>query len=88
MSHAERYIGPRNKLAAARGARIRERVRNILAERARLCPLGRPMRAKEVRAILAAEGIRIALSTTAWHVARVRLESELEALEAEGGMAG
>ena len=78
----------RNRTAAERGARIRERVREILIERAYRCPLGRPLKAKEVQARLEADGVRLSLSATAWHIAAIRLEDEQHALEAEAGGAG
>ena len=78
----------RNKPAAARGARIRQRVRDILIERAHRCPLGRPLKGKEVRARLEAEGVRLSLSATAWHIAAVRREDERHALEAGGESGG
>lgn len=73
----------RNRIAAERGARNRQRVRDILTERAHRCPLGRPLKAKEVQARLEAEGVRLSLSATAWHIAAVRLEDEQHALETE-----
>jgi len=84
MNHAERYIGPRNKLAAARGARHRETIRLIMLAHAEAHPLGPSVTAAEVQRRLRGRGIYLAASTVAWHIGRIRLAAELDTLAAEG----
>ncbi len=79
---------PRNRPAAARGARHREAIRQILLQHVARTPLGRPLTAKQVQALLGRRGIRLGLSTVGWHIAHVRLEDELRSLEAEAGSIG
>ncbi len=76
---------PRNKRAYLAGIRHRTIIREMLILHAYRTPLGRPLSAKMVRAELAKRGIRLALSSVARHIAAVRLEDELYALEAEAG---
>lgn len=76
---------PRNRRAFAAGIRHRTLIREMLIQHAYRTPLGRPLSAKMVRAELAKRGIRLALSSVARHIAAVRLEDELHALEAEAG---
>ena len=75
---------PRNRKAAARGARIRETIRQLMLEHAERNPLARPLPGKTLQAMLADQGVRLALSTVLWHVSRVRLAADLDALEAGG----
>jgi hypothetical protein len=67
----------RNRVAYERGQAIRTAVREILLEHAREHPLGRPLTGKDVKQRLSSAGYRLALSTTLWHMDRVRLEAEL-----------
>ncbi len=74
---------PRNRIAAARGARTRELIRQILLEHSRAHPLGRQLTAKQIQWHLKGRGVYLAPSTVAWHVNRIRLAADLEALDAE-----
>ena len=74
---------PRNRKAAARGARIRETIRQLMLEHAERNPLARPLPGKTLQAMLADRGVYLALSTVLWHVSRVRLAADLDALDAE-----
>ncbi len=80
--------GPRNRRAAARGARHRELIRQILLQHVERTPLGRPLTAKQVQELLGRRGIALGLSTVGWHIAHVRLEDELRSLEVEAGSIG
>ena len=75
----------RNKFAAERGARIRELIRQLMLEHAEHNPLARPLPGKTLQAMLADQGVRLALSTVLWHVSRVRLAADLDAFDAEAG---
>ena len=75
--------GPRNRKAFAAGQRHREAIRQILLEHSRAHPLGRALTGKEIAARLRAHGISLAPSTVAWHVNRIRLTADIEALDAE-----
>lgn len=77
---------PRNRRAYLAGIRHRVLIRELLIQHAYRTPLGRPLSAKQIRAELARRGIRLALSSVARHIAAVRLEDELHALEAEAGL--
>ncbi len=74
---------PRNRRAAARGARTRELIRQLMLEHAARNPLSRPLTGKELQAMLAHRGIRLGLSAILWHVQHVRLQADLEALDVE-----
>ena len=74
---------PRNRIASARGARTRELIRQILLEHSRAHPLGRQLTAKQIQWHLKGRGVYLAPSTVAWHVNRIRLAADLEALDAE-----
>ena len=73
----------RNKFAAARGARTRELIRKLLLEHSLAHPLGRPLTAKQIQWHLKGRGVYLAPSTVAWHVNRIRLTADIEALDAE-----
>ena len=75
--------GPRNRKAFAAGQRHRELIRQILIQHAERSPLGRALTGKEIAARLRAHGISLAPSTVAWHVNRIRLTADIEALDAE-----
>ena len=79
---------PRNRIAAARGARTRELIRQIMLEHSLAHPLGRPLTGKELQGLLAHRGIHLALSTVCWHVNRIRLAADIEALDGELGCKG
>lgn len=81
-------MAARNKAAAARGARTRELIRQLLLEHSRAHPLGRALTGKEIAARLRAHGISLAPSTVAWHVQQIRLAADLAALEGELGCKG
>lgn len=81
-------MAARNKRAAARGARHRETIKQLLLEHASRNPLSRPLTGKEMQTMLAQRGIRLALSTVAWHVAHIRLQADIEALDVELGCKG
>lgn len=76
-------MAARNKAAAARGARTRELIRQLLLEHSRAHPLGRQLTAKQIQWHLKGRGVYLAPSTVAWHVNRIRLAADLEALDAE-----
>ena len=75
--------GPRNRIAAARGARTRELIRQIMLEHSLAHPLGRQLTAKQIQWHLKGRGVYLAPSTVAWHVNRIRLAADIEALDAE-----
>ena len=75
---------PRNRIAAARGARTRELIRQILLEHSRAHPLGRQLTAKQIQWHLKGRGVYLAPSTVAWHVQQIRLAADIAALDAEG----
>ena len=77
-------MAARNKRAAARGARTRELIRQLLLEHSLAHPLGRPLTGKQLQGMLAHRGIHLGLSTVLWHVNRIRLTADIEALDAEG----
>ncbi len=79
-SHSE---GPRNRPAAARGARTRELIRQAMLAHATERPLGRPLTGKQLQIALRARGIYLALSTILWHVSHIRLQADIAALDAE-----
>ena len=81
-------MAARNKRAAARGARIRELIRQLMLEHATRNPLSRPLSGKELQGMLAHRGIHLALSTVLWHVGHVRLQADIERLDAELGCKG
>ena len=74
---------PRNRTAAARGARTRELIRQAMLAHAVEHPLGRPLTGKQLQIALRARGIYLALSTILWHVQRIRLQADIEALDVE-----
>ena len=76
-------MAARNKAAAARGARTREAIRQIMIQHATRNPIARPLTAKEIQWHLKGRGVYLALSTVAWHVQQIRLAADLEALDAE-----
>ncbi len=71
---------PRNRRAAARGARTREIIRQMLLDHADRCPLGRPLTGKAVREMLRQHGVYLEKSSVARYLAGIRLEAELAAL--------
>ncbi len=75
--------GPRNRKAFAAGQRHRELIRQILIQHAERSPLGRPLTAKQIQWHLKGLGVYLAPSTIAWHVNRIRLAADIEALDAE-----
>ena len=79
-SHSE---GPRNRPAAARGARTREMLRQLMLEHAERCPLSRPLTGKELQRLLKDKGVHLGLSAVLWHVQRIRLQADIAALDAE-----
>ena len=79
-SHSE---GPRNRPAAARGARTRELIRQAMLEHAERCPLSRPLTGKELQRLLKDKGVHLGLSAVLWHVQRIRLQADIAALDAE-----
>jgi hypothetical protein len=81
-------VTARNRIAAARGARTRELIRQILIQHAERSPLGRPLTAKQIQWHLKGLGVYLAPSTIAWHVNRIRLAADIEALDAELGCKG
>ena len=74
---------PRNLRAVARGARTRELIRQLLLEHAERCPLARQPTIKAIRELLRQRGINLQKSAVAWHMAHVRLQADLEALDVE-----
>ena len=78
-------VTARNRVAAARGARTRELIRKLLLEHSLAHPLGRPLTAKQIQWHLKGRGVYLAPSTVAWHVNRIRLAADIEALDAELG---
>ena len=75
--------GPRNRKAYERGQRARARVRELMSAHAARYPFS-PLPGWKLREILRHEGIELALSTVLWHVAQIRLESEMAALTVDG----
>ncbi len=71
---------PRNRRAAARGARTRELIRQMLLEHAARCPLARPLTGKLVQEQLRQRGIHLRKSSVARYLSGIRLEAELAAL--------
>lgn len=76
-------IKPRNRRAAARGARTREMLRQLMLEHAAEHPLTKPLTGKQLQIALRARGIYLALSTVLWHVSHIRLQADIEALDVE-----
>ena len=74
---------PRNRRAAARGARTRELIRQALLAHATERPLSRPMTGKELQRVLKDRGVTLGLSAVLWHVQRIRLQADIEALDVE-----
>ncbi len=74
---------PRNRPAAARGARTREMLRQLMLEHAERCPLSRPLTGKELQRLLKDKGVHLGLSAVLWHVQRIRLQADIEALDVE-----
>ena len=81
-------MAARNKAAAARGARTRELIRQLLLDHATRNPIARPLTGKELQGMLAHRGIHLGLSTVLWHVSRIRLTADIEALDVELGCKG
>ena len=81
-------MAARNRIAAARGARTRATIRQIMVDHASRTPLARPLTGKELQGMLAHRGIHLGLSTVLWHVNRIRLAADLEALDDELGCKG
>ena len=79
----EATMAARNKAAAARGARTRELIRQLLLDHATRNPIARPLTGKELQGMLAHRGIHLGLSTVLWHVNRIRLTADIEALDEE-----
>ena len=78
-------VTARNRVAAARGARTRELIRQLMLEHATRNPIARPLTAKEIQWHLKGLGVYLAPSTVAWHVNWIRLTADIEALDAEAG---
>ena len=76
-------IKPRNRRAAARGARTREMLRQAMLAHATEHPLSRPMTGKELQRMLKEKGVYLGLSAVLWHVQRIRLQADIEALDVE-----
>ena len=76
-------IKPRNRRAAARGARTREMLRQLMLEHAAEHPLTKPLTGKELQRHLKDRGITLGLSAVLWHVQRIRLQADIEALDVE-----
>lgn len=74
---------PRNRTAAARGARTRELIRKVMLAHATERPLSRPMTGKELQRVLKDRGITLGLSAVLWHVQRIRLQADIERLDVE-----
>jgi len=74
---------PRNRRAAARGARHRETIKQLMLTHTRECPLSKQLTGKDLQVSLRRRGINLALSTILWHVNRIRLEADIAALDAE-----
>ena len=74
---------PRNRRAVARGARTRETVKQLMLQHAERCPLARPLTIKAIQELLRQRGINLQKSAVAWHMAHVRLQADLEALDVE-----
>ena len=70
---------PRNRLAWAAGQRNREIIKTIMLERAERYPLARPYTAEQMRDLLRSRGVYLAVSTTRWHIERIRDAADLEA---------
>lgn len=81
-------VTARNRVAAARGARTRELIRQLLLDHATRNPIARPLTGKELQGMLAHRGIHLGLSTVLWHVNRIRLAADLERLDDELGCKG
>ena len=79
-SHSDR---PRNRRAVARGARTRETIRQLMLEHAERCPLSRPLTIKAIQELLRQRGIHLQKSAVAWHMAHIRLQADIEALDVE-----
>ena len=78
-----RSEGPRNRPAAARGARTRELIRQQMLAHATEHPLTKPLTGKQLQIALRARGIYLALSTVLWHVSHIRLQADIERLDVE-----
>lgn len=74
---------PRNRRAFERGQRRRALIRSIMLDHAREYPLAKPLTGEQIRARLRTRGQYLEVSSILWHVARIRLEADLAALEAE-----
>ena len=81
-------MSARNRLAAARGARTRELIRQLLLDHATRNPIARPLTGKQLQWHLKGRGVYLAPSTVAWHVQQIRLAADIEALDAELGCKG
>ena len=77
--------GPRNRKAFAAGQRARATIRRLMLDHATRNPIARPLTGKELQGMLARRGIHLGLSTVLWHVNRIRLTADIEALDAEAG---
>ncbi|MDA8350926.1 MAG: hypothetical protein M0038_19405 [Pseudomonadota bacterium] len=81
-------MAARNKAAAARGARTREAIRQIMIQHATRNPIARPLTGKELQWHLKGLGVYLAPSTIAWHVQQIRLTADIAALDGELGCKG
>lgn len=70
---------PRNKIAWAHGQRNREIIKQLMLERAQRFPLARPYTAEQMRDLLRLRGVYLAISTTRWHIERIRDAADIEA---------
>lgn len=70
---------PRNKVSWAAGQRNRDIIKTLMLERAMRHPLARAHTAEEVRDLLRARGVYLAVSTTRWHIEQIRNAADLEA---------